>query len=60
MVDVAVHDRRIFFRVGRAILSSRLIDGAFPPYEQVIPQASAKAVDLKPATSPPRSAARRC
>lgn len=47
MVDVAVHDRRIFFRVGRAILSSRLIDGAFPPYEQVIPPASAKGIEVK-------------
>ena len=41
-VEVAVHDRRIYFRVGRCLLSSRLIDGAFPPYEQVIPQSSAK------------------
>src|SRR5205807_9284298 len=36
-VDVAVKDRRIFFRVGSALLSSRLVDGAFPPYDQVIP-----------------------
>lgn len=47
MVDVAVHERRIFFRVGRALLSSRLIDGAFPPYEQVIPQPSPKGIDVK-------------
>lgn len=41
-VDVAVHDRRVYFRVGRCLLSSRLVDGAFPPYDQVIPQPSAK------------------
>jgi DNA polymerase-3 subunit beta len=42
MVDVAVKDRRIYFRVGKTLLSSRLIDGAFPPYDQVIPAPSAK------------------
>jgi DNA polymerase-3 subunit beta len=47
MVDVAVHDRRVFFRVGPTLLSSRLIDGAFPPYEQVIPPPSAKGFQLK-------------
>lgn len=46
VVDVAVHDRRIFFRVGRALLSSRLIDGSFPPYEQVIPPPSVKGIDV--------------
>jgi DNA polymerase III subunit beta len=46
-LDVAVKDRRIFFRVGRALLSSRLIDGAFPPYDQVIPPASPKGFAIK-------------
>ena len=46
-VDVAVKDRRIHFRVGRALLSSRLIDGAFPPYEQVIPAPSPKGFSIK-------------
>ena len=47
-VDIAVHERRIVFRVGRAVLASRLIDGSFPPYEQVIPATTTRGVDLSP------------
>jgi DNA polymerase-3 subunit beta len=46
-VDVAVADRRIYFRCGGSLLSSRLIDGAFPPYDQVIPSPSAKGFTAK-------------
>jgi DNA polymerase-3 subunit beta len=46
-VSVAVAERRIFFRTGTSLLSSRLIDGSFPPYEQVIPTGPAKAVEAK-------------
>jgi DNA polymerase III subunit beta len=45
-VEVAVADRRIYFRAGNAVLSSRLIDGTFPPYEQVIPPPSAKGFEV--------------
>lgn len=41
-IDMAVEERRIFFRSGGTVLSSRLIDGSFPPYDQVIPPASAR------------------
>ena len=41
-VDLAVEERRIFFRSGGTVLSSRLIDGSFPPYDQVIPPPSAR------------------
>jgi DNA polymerase III subunit beta len=41
-VDLAVADNRILFRVGgdltRATLSSVLVEGSFPPYEDVIPK----------------------
>jgi len=30
------------------VLSSRLIDGSFPPYEQVIPATSTRGVDVSP------------
>ncbi len=37
LVDVALSTARIRFKVGSAILRSRLIDGTFPDYERVIP-----------------------
>ena len=39
-VDVALEERQILFRVGGVVLSSRLIDGTFPSYEEVIPKPS--------------------
>lgn len=36
-VDVALSHARIRFKVGSAVLRSRLIDGTFPDYEKVIP-----------------------
>ena len=46
-VDLAIEERRIFFRCGTTLLSSRLIDGSFPPYEQVIPATTGKGFDVK-------------
>ena len=37
-VQVGIEQRNIFFRVGDAELSSRLLEGKFPDYEKVIPQ----------------------
>ena len=37
LVDVALSNARIRFKVGSAMLRSRLIDGTFPDYERVIP-----------------------
>jgi DNA polymerase-3 subunit beta len=51
-VDVAITDNQIFFNIGgsgdnadgRAVLSSNLVEGAFPPYEDVIPKDHDKTV----------------
>jgi DNA polymerase-3 subunit beta len=39
-VEVALEERQILFRAGGTLLASRLIDGAFPSYEEVIPKPS--------------------
>jgi DNA polymerase-3 subunit beta len=39
-VEVALEERQILFRAGGVVLSSRLIDGTFPSYEEVIPKPS--------------------
>jgi DNA polymerase III subunit beta len=41
-VEVALSNARIRFKVGRAVLRSRLIDGTFPDYERVIPSGNDK------------------
>lgn len=38
-VSIAVEDRQVLFRAGGALIVSRLIDGTFPAYEDVIPKA---------------------
>ncbi|MBK7403252.1 MAG: DNA polymerase III subunit beta [Phycisphaerales bacterium] len=51
-VDVAITDNQILFNIaspgdsadGRAILTSNLVEGAFPPYEDVIPKDHDKTV----------------
>jgi DNA polymerase-3 subunit beta len=40
-VSLAVQERQVMFRVGDALVISRLIDGAYPAYEDVIPKSSA-------------------
>ena len=42
IVEVALSSARIRFKVGRAVLRSRLIDGTFPDYERVIPRGNDK------------------
>lgn len=37
-VEIAASDAKITFRVGRAILTTKLIDGSFPDYGRVIPK----------------------
>ena len=39
-VEVALEERQILFRAGGTLLASRLIDGAFPSYDEVIPKPS--------------------
>lgn len=41
-VEVALSSARIRFRIGPALLRSRLIDGTFPDYERVIPTGNDK------------------
>lgn len=36
-VEVRVESSRVHFRTARAVLSARLIEGHFPPYEDVVP-----------------------
>ena len=39
-VEIAVQDRQILFRAGGVLIVSRLIDGTFPAYEDVIPKST--------------------
>lgn len=39
-VSIAVEDRQVLFRAGGALIVSRLIDGTFPAYEDVIPKST--------------------
>ena len=41
-IAVALSPSRIRFQIGTTVLVSRLIDGVFPDYERVIPQANEK------------------
>ena len=43
-VAVSVSEAKIKFELGRATLTSKLIDGAFPDYERVIPKNNDKAL----------------
>jgi DNA polymerase-3 subunit beta len=45
-VTVAVHERQALFQVGEALVISRLIDGTFPAYEDVIPKTAPKVFRL--------------
>ncbi len=38
IVAVEVSDAKIVFRIGEAVLTSKLIDGSFPDYQRVIPK----------------------
>ena len=39
-VDVALQERQVLFRLGGTLVISRLIDGTFPAYEDVIPSST--------------------
>ena len=41
-VSIAVSDTKIVFKAGRAVLTSKLIDGSFPDYARVIPKGNEK------------------
>jgi DNA polymerase-3 subunit beta len=45
-VSIGLQERQILFRTGDALVISRLIDGSFPSYEDVIPKPSGKAFAL--------------
>ncbi len=46
LVEVEVSAQKIRFHLGRAVLTSKLIDGAFPDYERVIPKNNDKLLTL--------------
>ncbi|MHC5009655.1 MAG: DNA polymerase III subunit beta [Planctomycetota bacterium] len=45
-VAVALEERQVLFRIGHALVISRLIDGTFPAYEDVIPKETKKSFSL--------------
>ena len=49
-VEIALSASKIRFRIGLAVLTSKLIDGTFPDYSRVIPTANDKLLKIDPAT----------
>jgi DNA polymerase-3 subunit beta len=49
-VEIALSASKIRFRIGAAVLTSKLIDGTFPDYSRVIPTANDKLLKIDPAT----------
>jgi DNA polymerase-3 subunit beta len=49
-VEIALSASKIRFRIGAALLTSKLIDGTFPDYSRVIPTANDKLLKIDPAT----------
>jgi DNA polymerase-3 subunit beta len=45
-VHVSVSEAKIRFKVGSAVLTSKLIDGTFPDYERVIPKGNTKELTI--------------
>lgn len=45
-VDIALSEAKIRFAVGRAVLTSKVIDGTFPDYERVIPTGNRNQLDV--------------
>jgi DNA polymerase-3 subunit beta len=45
-VDIEVSDTKIIVRAGRATLTSKLIDGAFPDYARVIPKGNSRKLSI--------------
>jgi len=46
-VNIQLNDNQIIFSMPQVVLMSRLIDGQFPNYEQVIPKSSDKTINCK-------------
>lgn len=46
-VEVSVSEGKIRFRLGKAVLTSKLIDGAFPDYERVIPRGNTRMMSVE-------------
>jgi len=46
-VEVSVSEAKIQFKIGQAVLTSKLIDGSFPDYERVIPRDNDKTLSLE-------------
>ena len=49
-VEVSLSAAKIRFKIGQAVLTSKLIDGTFPDYSRVIPTANDKLLKIDPAT----------
>jgi len=49
-VDVSLSDTKVRFAVGRASLTSKLIDGQFPDYERVIPADNTRHLSVEAAS----------
>lgn len=45
-IGVSVSEAKIRFKVGSAVLTSKLIDGSFPDYERVIPKGNTKELTI--------------
>jgi DNA polymerase-3 subunit beta len=45
-LELAFHQGHGYFKLGAAVLSVKLIDAKFPPYDQVVPQSADKKVEL--------------
>lgn len=45
-VDIALSESRVRFGLGEATLTTKLIDGAFPDYERVIPSGNDKVLEV--------------
>ncbi len=45
-VDVAVHENEVLMRTGRCIIYSRLVEGRFPKYQDVIPDSGSVSIPL--------------
>ncbi len=49
-VQISLSASKIRFRIGAAVLTSKLIDGTFPDYSRVIPTANDRLLKIDPAT----------
>jgi DNA polymerase-3 subunit beta len=45
-VSLRIEESQIFLKTTRAVLSARLVEGHFPPYEDVLPKALEKKLDV--------------